>query len=96
VRTLSETTPVSLKAYAFQVVQRVEPFTSNLTRTVSLAVGTISRIVPVTFDFCDVYVSPTLYVATDTVIFFLFSVLVGFAYILSITEKSQKYNFISQ
>jgi hypothetical protein len=60
---------------------------------VSFDVGAISRIVPVTFDFCEVYVSPTLYVATDTVMSFSFVV---FAYVLSIAKKSKKYNFISQ
>jgi len=45
--------------------------TSNFTRTVFLSVGLISRICPVTFDFCVVKRSPTLYVAVATVILFL-------------------------
>jgi hypothetical protein len=41
----------SYSLFAVQVVQRVEPLTSNLTRTLPFACGTISVIVPVAFDF---------------------------------------------
>jgi len=61
------------------------PFTSNLTRTLCPSLlGVISMIVPVTFDFCVVNRSPTLYVAVATDMFFSF-LFRGFGYVLSVT-----------